>query len=78
MKSKIYIHLSSYYKPSLLDFKGMTNKNNINFQTFEESERSHWECMENEWEREKQKILNTLRGLNQETTDFQPEAEVRL
>lgn len=43
--------------------------------TFEESERSHWECMENEWEREKQKILNTLRGLNQETTDFQPEAE---
>jgi hypothetical protein len=34
--------------------------------------------MENEWEREKQKILNTLRGLNQDTTDFQPEAEVIL
>lgn len=55
----------------------MTNKKQY-FQTFEESERRHWECMENEWEREKQKILNTLRGLNQETTEFQPEAEVRL
>ena len=46
------------------------------FQTFEETERRHWECMENEWEREKQKILNSLRGLGQDTIDFQPESEV--
>jgi hypothetical protein len=45
-------------------------------QTFEETERRHWECMENEWEREKQKILNSLRGLGQDTIDFQPESEV--
>ena len=32
--------------------------------------------MENEWEREKQKILNSLRGLGQDTLDFQPESEV--
>lgn len=32
--------------------------------------------MENEWEREKQKILNSLRGLGQDTYDFQPESEV--
>lgn len=43
--------------------------------TFEETERRHWECMENEWEREKQKILNSLRGLGQDTVDFQPESE---
>lgn len=45
-------------------------------QTFDEVERRHWECMENEWEREKQKILNSLRGLGQDTVDFQPESEV--
>ncbi|KAJ8303074.1 hypothetical protein KUTeg_019470 [Tegillarca granosa] len=43
--------------------------------TFQETERRHWECMENEWEREKQKILNSLRGLGQDTYDFQPESE---
>ncbi|KAK3085381.1 hypothetical protein FSP39_002489 [Pinctada imbricata] len=43
--------------------------------TFEEAEKRHWECMENEWEREKQKILNSLRGLGQDTLDFQPESE---
>ncbi|XP_052062169.1 nuclear pore complex protein Nup93-like [Mytilus californianus] len=43
--------------------------------TFDEVERRHWECMENEWEREKQKILNSLRGLGQDTVDFQPESE---
>ena len=30
--------------------------------TFEETERRHWETMESEWEREKQKILNALVG----------------
>ena len=34
--------------------------------------------MENEWEREKQKILNSLRGLGQDTIDFQPESEVNI
>lgn len=43
--------------------------------TFEETEKQHWECMENEWEREKQKILNTLLGSGQETIDFQPDTE---
>lgn len=43
--------------------------------TFQETERRHWECMENEWEREKQKILNSLRGFGQDTYDFQPESE---
>ncbi|XP_060553313.1 nuclear pore complex protein Nup93-like [Ruditapes philippinarum] len=43
--------------------------------TFAETERRHWECMENEWEREKQKILNALLGSGQDTIDFQPETE---
>ncbi|KAL4234656.1 Nucleoporin nup93 [Mactra antiquata] len=43
--------------------------------TFSETERRHWECMENEWEREKQKILNALLGSGQDTIDFQPETE---
>ncbi|XP_055955710.1 nuclear pore complex protein Nup93 [Patella vulgata] len=43
--------------------------------TFEEVERRQWESLENEWEREKQKILNTLLGSGQETLDFQPETE---
>ena len=34
--------------------------------------------MENEWEREKQKILNALLGSGQDTIDFQPETEVRV
>jgi hypothetical protein len=34
--------------------------------------------MENEWEREKQKILNALLGSGQDTIDFQPETEVIL
>ncbi|KAK3579843.1 hypothetical protein CHS0354_015256 [Potamilus streckersoni] len=43
--------------------------------TFEETEQHHWECLENEWEREKQKILNALLGSGHETIDFQPETE---
>ncbi|XP_052817034.1 nuclear pore complex protein Nup93-like [Mya arenaria] len=43
--------------------------------TLAETERRHWECMENEWEREKQKILNALLGSGQDTIDFQPETE---
>lgn len=40
--------------------------------TFSETESRHWECMENEWEREKQKILNALLGSGQDAIDFQP------
>lgn len=49
----------------------------IVLKTFAETERRHWECKENEWEREKQKILNALLGSGQDTVDFQPETEVR-
>ena len=45
-------------------------------QTFEETERRHWESMENEWEREKQKILNALVGSSQDGFDFPQEVEV--
>ena len=46
-------------------------------QTFEEVERRHWECMENEWERDKQKILNSLLGSGQDSFEFQHDPEVR-
>ena len=45
-------------------------------QTFEETERRHWETMESEWEREKQRILNALGGSGQEGWDFPQETEV--
>ena len=45
-------------------------------QTFAETEKRHWDCKENEWEREKQKILNALLGSGQDSVDFQPETEV--
>ncbi len=35
-------------------------------QTFAEAERHHWESMEREWEKEKEKILNSLLGSAQE------------
>lgn len=44
--------------------------------TFEEVDRRHWECMENEWEREKQKILNSLLGSNQEPFELQQDPEM--
>ena len=43
--------------------------------TFEETERRHWETMESEWEREKQKILNALVGSGQDSLDFPQETE---
>ncbi|ELT94870.1 hypothetical protein CAPTEDRAFT_177509 [Capitella teleta] len=43
--------------------------------TFEESERRHWDTMESEWEREKQKILNALVVSGQEPFDFSQESE---
>ncbi|XP_046568513.1 nuclear pore complex protein Nup93-like [Haliotis rubra] len=43
--------------------------------TFEEAERRQWECMENEWEREKQKILNTLLSSSQDGLELQQETE---
>ena len=45
-------------------------------QTFNQAERHQWSCMENEWEKEKEKILNSLLGAGQETLDFSAEAEV--
>lgn len=44
--------------------------------TFAEVERHQWECMQNEWEREKHKILNTLLGSGPDAFEFQQEAEV--
>lgn len=44
----------------------------------EEMERRHWESMESEWEREKQKILNTLVGSSQDLLDFPQESEVKV
>ncbi|KAH3768860.1 hypothetical protein DPMN_170076 [Dreissena polymorpha] len=43
--------------------------------TFSEADRRHWDCMENEWEREKQKILNALLGSGHDTIDLQPETD---
>ncbi|XP_041375379.1 nuclear pore complex protein Nup93-like isoform X2 [Gigantopelta aegis] len=45
--------------------------------TFDEVERRQWECLENEWEREKQKILNTL-GSGLEGIEFQQETDTFL
>ncbi|KAK3744462.1 hypothetical protein QZH41_012886 [Actinostola sp. cb2023] len=44
--------------------------------TFSRSEQHQWSCMENEWEKEKEKILNSLLGAGQETLDFPSEPEV--
>ena len=44
-------------------------------QTFAEAERHHWKSMEREWEKEKEKILNSLLGSTQEL-EFPTEAEV--
>ena len=46
------------------------------FQTFAEVERQHQETMMNEWEREKQKILNTLLGSGPDAFEFPAETEV--
>ena len=45
-------------------------------QTFAEAERHHWKSMETEWDKEKQKILNSLLGSNHEL-EFPAEADVR-
>ena len=45
-------------------------------QTFAEAERAGWKSMEREWEREKEKILNSLLGSTQEL-EFPTEAEVQ-
>ncbi|KAL8622106.1 hypothetical protein ACOMHN_056591 [Nucella lapillus] len=44
--------------------------------TFSEVERHQWDSMQNEWEREKHKILNTLLGSGSDTFEFQHETEV--
>ncbi|CAH3176978.1 unnamed protein product [Porites lobata] len=44
--------------------------------TFNQAERHQWSCMENEWEKEKEKILNSLLGAGQESLDFAVETEV--
>lgn len=49
----------------------------VNNKTFNQAERHQWSCMENEWEKEKEKILNSLLGAGQESLDFAVETEVR-
>ncbi|KAH9515701.1 Nucleoporin nup93 [Bulinus truncatus] len=56
---------------SLLAVIEQTRKN-----TFEEVDTNNWDSMENEWEREKQKILNSLLGSGLETFEFQQDPEV--
>ena len=46
--------------------------------TFNQAEKHQWSCMENEWEKEKEKILNSLLGAGQESIDFSAESEVLL
>ncbi|XP_046843260.1 nuclear pore complex protein Nup93-like [Xenia sp. Carnegie-2017] len=41
--------------------------------TFDEAERNHWRCMEQDWEQEKLKILNSLLGSDQDSLDFSTE-----
>ncbi|CAH1780372.1 unnamed protein product [Owenia fusiformis] len=43
--------------------------------TSEETEKRHWSGLEEEWEREKQKILNALIGSGQDIRDFTQESE---
>ncbi|XP_064640294.1 nuclear pore complex protein Nup93-like [Lineus longissimus] len=43
--------------------------------TFEQTSCHHWARQEDEWEREKQRILNALVGTGQETMDFPQETE---
>ena len=43
------------------------------FQTFEEAERHHWDSLECEWEREKQKILTALIDTAGENLDYTQE-----
>ena len=49
-----------------------------NNKTFNQAERHQWSCMENEWEKEKEKILNSLLGAGQESLDFAVETEVHI
>lgn len=44
--------------------------------TFNQAEKHQWSCMEKEWEKEKEKILNSLLGAGQESIDFAAETEV--
>lgn len=44
--------------------------------TFNQAEKHQWSCMEKEWEKEKEKILNSLLGAGQESLDLAAEAEV--
>ena len=52
--------------------------NHLLFQTFDEAERNHWKCMENEWEQQKLKILNSLLGSDRDSFDFPADVIVRL
>ena len=46
-------------------------------QTFDELEQHQWECQQDEWEREKQKILNTLLGSGPEAPNYHHESHVK-
>jgi len=55
---------------ALLAIIEQTSKN-----TFEETERQHWESLESEWECEKQKLLHALVGSGQEGLDYTVDTE---
>lgn len=47
-------------------------------ETFAQAKARHWECLRDEWEREKQKILNALLGSGQERLDLIQETDVTM
>uniref|UniRef100_A0A2C9L0J0 Nuclear pore protein n=1 Tax=Biomphalaria glabrata TaxID=6526 RepID=A0A2C9L0J0_BIOGL len=67
---KLSLFVGSYFslKPN--------NYGIFNYMTFEEVDKNNWESMENEWEKEKQKILNSLLGSGLESFEFQQDPEM--
>ena len=49
----------------------------VMLQTFDEAEKNHWMCMQNEWEQQKLKILNSLLGSEQDSLEFSADVFVR-
>ena len=45
-------------------------------QTFAEANRRQWQCVETEWEKEKEKLLNSLLGTTHDILELPTEAEV--
>ena len=47
-------------------------------QTFSEADQRQWQSMESNWEEEKEKILNSLLGSNQDTIELPTHSEVSM